>query len=105
MIIPILAGIGALCLSNPRRKRRRRNPDSVSETYLDGIKEGRLLKKQLTKDGINIAAEIPEILENIAATSRGASAPVRELLRGERDFWLHQKKLLKSNPHRKRRRR
>jgi hypothetical protein len=64
-------------------------PKSVTSDYLMGIREGR---ETLRRCGPEMAhAE----LENLNATIRmfGASHPVGQLLRGERDFWRNQIKI------------
>jgi hypothetical protein len=71
----------------------RRTMKTVSQNYLDGIKEGRAIAKQYGTDDA-IAR-----LENLNSTIRGfaASSPVGQLLRGERDFWRNQIKIKKSS--------
>lgn len=61
-------------------------PETVTQEYLDGIKEGR---SSLRKHGMSIAREE---LDNLNRTICGfaASNPVGQLLRGERDFWRNQ---------------
>lgn len=64
---------------------------SVTPEYLMGIKEGRsILEKQETTD-----ISIEDRIENLRSTIKGfaASTPVGQMLRGERDFWMHQQKL------------
>jgi hypothetical protein len=59
---------------------------TVTSEYLMGIREGR---ETLRRYGLGVAnAE----LANLNATIRmfGASNPVGQLLRGERDFWRNQ---------------
>jgi len=60
----------------------------ISEMYIEGIKEGRLM---FEKYGIDDAKEI---LKNLNNTIKGfpASSPVGQMLRGERDFWKNQLK-------------
>ena len=62
--------------------------NTVSEMYIEGIKEGR---KYFEKHG---AADAADTLANIVSTIKGfpASSPVGQMLRGERDFWLNQMK-------------
>ena len=59
---------------------------TVSEMYLEGIKEGRASFK---KHGVAVALDN---LVNLNRTIRGfgASSPVGQMLRGERDFWINQ---------------
>lgn len=61
---------------------------TVSEMYIEGIKEGRA---SLERHGIDSAKEI---LANLNSTIKGfaASSPVGQILRGERDFWINQLK-------------
>ena len=61
---------------------------TVSEHYIEGIKEGR---KALEKYGMEIAHDE---LRNLNSTIKGfsASTPVGQMLRGERDFWKNQLK-------------
>ena len=61
---------------------------TVTEMYLEGIKEGRAM---LTKYPDISAAEE---LDNLNRTIEGfaASSPVGQMLRGERDFWRNQLK-------------
>ena len=61
---------------------------TVSQYYLDGIKEGREVFK---REGMQYAKEH---LANLSSTIVGFSAasPVGQMLRGERDFWKNQMK-------------
>jgi len=61
---------------------------TVSEEYLEGIREGR---QMFRRHGIELAHEE---LDNLKRTIKGfaASSPVGQLLRGERDFWVNQLK-------------
>ncbi|WP_137923916.1 hypothetical protein [Cupriavidus sp. 2SB] len=64
---------------------------SVTAEYLMGIKEGReILANHGTSD-----ISIDDRIANLRSTIEGfaASTPVGQMLRGERDFWLHQQKL------------
>lgn len=65
---------------------------TVSEEYLEGIREGRATLKS---EGMAHAAEH---LDNLNATCWrfDAQSPVGQLLRGERDFWRNQIKGKKS---------
>ncbi len=58
----------------------------VTQSYLDGIAEGRALMRQ----GVTPADALP----NLAALCRqfAADSPVGQLYRGERDFWRLQLK-------------
>lgn len=64
--------------------------NSVTQEYLDGIREGRAT---LNRDKSGEHAQV--YLENLNATIKGfpASNPVGQFLRGERDFWRNQIKL------------
>jgi hypothetical protein len=59
---------------------------TVSEMYIEGIKEGRAI---LQKHGTEFAREALENL-NRAIEGFSASSPVGQMLRGERDFWHNQ---------------
>lgn len=58
----------------------------VTDSYIDGIKEGR---EWLRLHGMDDAADV---LANVTATARqfDAQSPVGQILRGERDFWRNQ---------------
>jgi hypothetical protein len=63
---------------------------TVTAEYLDGIREGRHLLNALA-----IVDRTPETfrayMANVQATMQTFSAgPVKDLLRGERDFWRNQ---------------
>jgi len=58
---------------------------TVSEMYLEGIKEGR---ERLTKYGCDANEELASL--NRTLRSFTASSPVGQMLRGERDFWRNQ---------------
>lgn len=59
---------------------------TVTESYLDGIREGR---EALRRCGMDIAKQE---LDNLTRTCRmfDANSAVGQMLRGERDFWKHQ---------------
>ena len=59
---------------------------TVSEMYLEGIKDGR---ERFDKYGVAVALDT---LVNLNRTIRGfgAGSPVGQMLRGERDFWINQ---------------
>ena len=68
----------------------------VTQSYLDGIAEGRATLKAIQAGdahGLTLR-DIPGIARNVADTCRlfDASNPVGQLLRGERDFWRNQLK-------------
>ncbi|PLP96928.1 hypothetical protein [Cupriavidus pauculus] len=64
---------------------------TVTAEYLMGIKEGRSILNGNGTADISVA----DRLDNLRATIKGfgADTPVGQMLRGERDFWLHQQKL------------
>lgn len=66
-------------------------PTAVTAEYLMGIKEGRAILNSHGAADISVA----DRLDNLRATIKGfaANTPVGQMLRGERDFWLHQQKL------------
>lgn len=59
---------------------------TITQEYLDGIQEGRKIFKG---EGVKDARAH---LDNLIVTCRrfGASSPVGQMLRGERDFWRNQ---------------
>ena len=60
---------------------------TVTQSYLDGIKDGRSYLRTFSPS----IEEMHEIVANIRETLKGfKSGPVAESLRGERDFWLNQ---------------
>lgn len=61
----------------------------VTQEYINGIREGRALWRNMSPTEREIDA--PAILANVEATMRQFSpGPVKDLLRGERDFWRNQ---------------
>ena len=62
---------------------------TVTQDYINGIREGR---ETLRRCGASVARQE---LDNLTATVRmfGASNPVGQMLRGERDFWRNQIKI------------
>ena len=64
------------------------SPQTVSQYYLDGIKEGR---EAFKREGMEFAVDH---LVNLASTIKRfpAKHPVGRMLRGERDFWKNQMK-------------
>lgn len=59
----------------------------VTESYIDGIREGR----EFLKAHKPSVSDMRDILANIIDTLKGfSSGPVADLLRGERDFWRKQ---------------
>lgn len=64
----------------------------VSETYIMGIKEGRHI---FTKHPDMSLEEMKEIVQQCKLLARDHSQPLKDVFRGERDFWLNQMKKLK----------
>jgi hypothetical protein len=64
---------------------------TVTQEYLNGIKEGREYLKKEKPD----TATMRDILDTLRRTLKGFTGPVAETLRGERDFWINQLKLRK----------
>lgn len=56
----------------------------VSEMYLEGIKDGR---ERLVKYDCDPQEELDSLNRTIRGF--GASSPVGQMLRGERDFWIN----------------
>lgn len=61
----------------------------VSQAYIEGIKEGRAYLKAFPDQ---TPEDIKHHLSNIRKTMRYASPTVKEILKGERDFWTNQLK-------------
>lgn len=61
---------------------------TVTSSYLDGIREGR---ETFKREGLTDAQAH---LDNLRETIKGfdASSPVGQMLRGELDFWVNQLK-------------
>lgn len=61
---------------------------TVTEEYLEGIREGRDYLKAHGSD------DARALLDNLERTARrfDAQSPVGQMLRGERDFWRNQTK-------------
>jgi hypothetical protein len=65
-------------------------PSTYSAEYIAGIQEGRQLKRLTNPD----LAMMREFHASCVATMREFSAgPVKDLLKGERDFWQNQIKI------------
>lgn len=62
---------------------------TVSESYIQGISEGRAYLKEFPNQ---TADDIKHHLVNIRATINFSALEVKEILRGERDFWINQLK-------------
>ena len=63
------------------------NGQTVSQEYLLGIRDGREYKKRFDPG----LSEMRSLVSNIEETMRTFSAgPVKEYLKGERDFWKNQ---------------
>lgn len=68
---------------------------TVSQAYLLGIREGRAFWGQLQKDGIADLAHAREALANCGeCLAMGFAGELRDMMRGERDFWLQRIKVL-----------
>ena len=67
--------------------------NTVSEYYIDGIKDGRAYLRQFG------AEDAPGIIANIRSTMLGfpASTPVGQRLRGELAFWVNQISMASKN--------
>lgn len=66
---------------------------TVSQSYLDGILEGRDFKRHCVEAGDTIDREFTSShLDAIERTMRGFSGPMRGFMRGERDYWRNQLK-------------
>jgi hypothetical protein len=64
---------------------------TVSQSYLDGIREGRDFKRHCIASGDTIdRAFIADHIAAIERTMRGFSGTMRDFMRGERDFWRNQ---------------
>ena len=62
------------------------NETTVSEYYLDGIREGReYFREHGAGDAVNHIERLRELCRRFSASS-----PVGQLFRGERDFWKNQ---------------
>lgn len=69
--------------------------NTVTESYLDGIREGRSLLKAWQAEGlVDVPALARASIDNLNRLCRqfGARSPVGQMLRGERDFWRNQLK-------------
>ena len=59
----------------------------LTQEYIDGICEGREYKKRFNPD----RQDIDRIIQNIRETMKMFSGgPVKDMLRGELDFWKNQ---------------
>ena len=65
-------------------------PRSISAEYLMGIKEGRELLKASNPDLDMMRAYLASTIATMREFSAG---PVKDMLKGERDFWQNQIKL------------
>lgn len=67
----------------------------ISQAYLMGIREGRAFWHRLEKDGIADLQHAREALANCReCLAIGFVGDIRDMMRGERDFWLQRIKLL-----------
>ena len=68
---------------------------TVSQAYLLGISDGRLLLKRFRADGIADLDTFKAALTNCEELlGQGFASDMRDCLRGERDFWRNQVKRL-----------
>lgn len=68
---------------------------TVSSSYLDGIRDGRALLRSWQAEGLSDVTELARAsLVTLASTCAmyDAQSPVGQYLRGERDFWRNQLK-------------
>lgn len=67
---------------------------TVSQSYLDGIRDERAILRQAIADGeTDLAALARDMLDNINRTiAQGWSGEMAEYMRGSRDFWRNQVK-------------
>ena len=63
---------------------------TVSDSYLMGIQEGRALLAQFARDGLANVATYRRALDTAQRAGRGAAQPMRDLYRGESEFWKAQ---------------
>lgn len=65
---------------------------TVTSSYLDGIRDERDLLRQCIADGEpDLAALARDMLDNIERTiEQGWSGPMADYMRGSRDFWRNQ---------------
>ncbi len=70
-------------------------PRTVSQAYVMGISEGRAMWRQLERDGIADLQHARECLGHVReCLAMGFAGDVRDMMKGERDFWLQRIKLL-----------
>ena len=68
---------------------------TVTSSYLDGIRDGRALLKAWQAEGpVDVLALASASIDTLDRTCRqfDAQSPVGQYLRGERDFWRNQLK-------------
>ncbi len=71
--------------------------ETVTAEYLEGIRDGRAtLRKLQSESPDTIAQDIRDEYESCKRTARtfDAQSPVGQMLRGERDFWRNQIKVM-----------
>lgn len=60
---------------------------TVTQSYIDGIKEGRSYMREYAPS----REDVVSIMDNLKSTMKAFSAgPVKDLLKGELDFWKGQ---------------
>lgn len=69
-------------------------PDTVTDSYLIGILEGRAMMSEMKARGEVITnAEMQAFVDNARANiKRGFAREFADVFKGERDFWLNQLK-------------
>jgi hypothetical protein len=69
---------------------------TVTQSYIDGIRDERALFNQCKAQGDNMQETARAALANIIATKAGFTGEVGEYLNGARDFWRNQLKKMES---------
>lgn len=69
-------------------------PDTITDSYLIGILEGRAMMSEMKVRGEVITnAEMQAFVDNARANiKRGFARELADVFKGERDFWLNQMK-------------
>jgi hypothetical protein len=70
-------------------------PRTVSQAYVMGISEGRATWQRLERDGIADLQHARECLGHVReCLAMGFAGDVRDMMKGEQDFWLQRIKVL-----------
>lgn len=70
-------------------------PQTVSHAYLMGIQEGRAMWQRLGGEGRADLASARECLGHVQeCLAMGFTGEIRDMMRGERDFWQQRIKVL-----------